>query len=47
MVERQRGWTIATHVVLGLGLLVVAFPIYVAVVASTHTAQELLGQVPL
>ena len=47
MVERQRGWTIATHTVLGLGLLVVAFPLYVALVASTHTAQELMGQVPL
>ena len=47
MVERQRGWTIATHAVLGLGLLVVAFPLYVTLVASTHTAQELLGRVPL
>ena len=32
---------------LGLGLLTVAFPLYVALVASTHTAQELLGHVPL
>ena len=35
MVERQRGWTIASHAVLGLGLLIVAFPIYVTLVAST------------
>jgi sn-glycerol 3-phosphate transport system permease protein len=27
-------------------LLVVAFPLYVTLVASTHTAQELFGQVP-
>jgi sn-glycerol 3-phosphate transport system permease protein len=47
MVERERGWTIATHVVLGLGILVVAFPLYLTVVASTHTAQELFGRVPL
>jgi sn-glycerol 3-phosphate transport system permease protein len=47
MVERTRGWTFATHAVLGLGLLTVAFPLYVALVASTHTAQELLGHVPL
>ena len=47
MVERQPGWTVATHVVLGLGLLTVAFPLYVTLVASTHTAQELLGHVPL
>jgi sn-glycerol 3-phosphate transport system permease protein len=47
MVERRAGWTVATHVVLGLGLLTVAFPLYVTLVASTHTAQELLGQFPL
>ena len=47
MVERTPGWTVATHAVLGLGLLTVAFPLYVALVASTHTAQELLGHVPL
>jgi sn-glycerol 3-phosphate transport system permease protein len=47
MVERTPGWTLATHAVLGLGLLTVAFPLYVTLVASTHTAQELLGQVPL
>ena len=27
--------------------LAVAFPLYVTLVASTHTAQELLGRVPL
>jgi sn-glycerol 3-phosphate transport system permease protein len=47
MVERQRGWTIATHVVLALGALVVAFPVYLTVVASTHSAQDLFGRVPL
>jgi sn-glycerol 3-phosphate transport system permease protein len=47
MVERRPLWTFATHAVLGLGLLVVAFPLYVTLVASSHTAQELLGQIPL
>ena len=47
MVERRSGLTFATHGVLGLGLLVVAFPLYVTLVASTHTAQELLGRIPL
>jgi sn-glycerol 3-phosphate transport system permease protein len=47
MVERQPLWTFATHAVLALGLLVVAFPLYVTLVASTHTAQELLGHIPL
>jgi len=47
MVERRPLWTFATHAVLGGGLLVVAFPLYVTLVASTHTAQELLGHFPL
>lgn len=47
MVERRPLWTFTTHAVLGLGLLVVAFPLYVTLVASTHTAEELLTRVPL
>ncbi len=47
MIERQPGWTVVTHIVLLLGVLVVAFPLYVALVASTHTAETLLGRVPL
>jgi len=47
MVERRPAWTFATHAVLGFGLLVVTFPLYVALVASTHTAQDLLGRFPL
>lgn len=46
MVERQRGLTFTTHAVLVLGILIVAFPIYVTLVASTHTAQDLLGRIP-
>jgi sn-glycerol 3-phosphate transport system permease protein len=46
MVERRPAWTFATHAVLGLGLVVVAFPIYLTLVASTHTAQALLSRVP-
>ena len=46
MVERRPLWTFATHAVLGLGLLGVAFPLYVTLVASTHSAQELLGHPP-
>jgi sn-glycerol 3-phosphate transport system permease protein len=47
MVERRPLWTFTTHAVLGAGLLVVGFPLYVTLVASTHTAQELLGHFPL
>ena len=44
MVERRPAWTFATHAVLDLGLLVVAFPVYVTLVASTHTAEDLVGR---
>jgi sn-glycerol 3-phosphate transport system permease protein len=47
MVERRPAWTVLTHVVLLLGVLGVAFPIYITLVASTHTAQELLGRIPV
>jgi sn-glycerol 3-phosphate transport system permease protein len=47
MVERRPLGTFTTHAVLGAGLLVVGFPLYVTLVASTHTAQELLGHFPL
>ena len=38
--------TFLTHLVLIVGVLIVAFPIYVTFVASTHTAQEIV-QVPM
>ncbi len=47
MVERRPLGIFLTHAVLALGLLVVAFPVYVTVVASTHTTQAVLGRVPL
>jgi sn-glycerol 3-phosphate transport system permease protein len=47
MVERRPVATAITHAVLALGVLVVAFPVYLALVASTHTAQTVLGRVPL
>ncbi|MEJ6024309.1 sn-glycerol-3-phosphate ABC transporter permease UgpE [Ramlibacter sp. PS4R-6] len=46
MVERNRFLTILTHVVLVLGVLVVAFPVYLTFIAATHTAQEVV-QVPM
>ena len=42
MVENRRGITVLTHTVLVLGVLVIAFPIYVTLVASTHTLQDLV-----
>jgi sn-glycerol 3-phosphate transport system permease protein len=47
MVERRPAWTVLTHAVLIVGILVVAFPVYVTLVASTHTAEDLVGKVPL
>ena len=46
MVERRPGLTLLSHVVLILGIAIVAFPIYLAFVASTHTRDAIL-QVPM
>jgi sn-glycerol 3-phosphate transport system permease protein len=47
VVERRPAWTFVTHAVLIFGILVVAFPVYVTLVASTHTSEDLVGGVPL
>src|SRR3954471_3717505 len=46
MVERDRGLRILSHVVVLVGIALVAFPIYVALIASSHTTQEIV-QVPM
>ena len=46
MVERRPALGILAHVVLLLGVLLVAFPLYVTFVASTQTAEEIL-QAPM
>ncbi|MFT3719958.1 sn-glycerol-3-phosphate ABC transporter permease UgpE [Pseudorhodoferax sp.] len=46
MVERRPLLTLLSHLVLVLGILIVAFPIYLAFVASTHT-REAIVQVPM
>ncbi len=46
MVERNRFLDVLTHLVLVLGVLVVAFPLYVTFVASTHTTEEVV-QAPM
>lgn len=40
MIERRPFLDILTHVILLLGVAVIAFPLYVALIASTQTAQE-------
>ena len=46
MVERNAGINVLAHTIMVLGALVVAFPIYLAFVASTHTPQEIM-QTPM
>ena len=40
MIERRPGLDVLSHVILLLGVTLIAFPLYVAFVASTQTAQE-------
>ena len=46
MVERRASLGILAHAIMILGMLIVAFPLYLAFVASTHTAQEIV-QAPM
>jgi sn-glycerol 3-phosphate transport system permease protein len=46
MIERRPLTAAISHLVLILGVLIVAFPLYVTFVASTHTAQDIV-QVPM
>ncbi|MBC7648853.1 MAG: sn-glycerol-3-phosphate ABC transporter permease UgpE [Vitreoscilla sp.] len=46
MVERRGSLGILAHAVMIVGVLIVAFPLYLAFVASTHTAQEIV-QAPM
>ena len=46
MVERNPTLDLLAQVVMVLGLLIVAFPLYLALIASTHTAQA-IAQAPM
>ena len=46
MVERRPLLTVLSHAVLILGVLVIAFPVYVTFVASTHSLERIL-EVPM
>ncbi|HYI85659.1 MAG TPA: sn-glycerol-3-phosphate ABC transporter permease UgpE [Burkholderiales bacterium] len=46
MVENRPGLTFLSHAVLILGVLLVAFPLYVTFIASTHTLEAIV-QVPM
>ncbi|NMM10678.1 MAG: sn-glycerol-3-phosphate ABC transporter permease UgpE [Polaromonas sp.] len=42
MVEHRTSLGVLAHLVMILGIAIVAFPLYLAFVASTHTAQEII-----
>jgi len=46
MVERHRFLNMVSHLVLCMGVVVIVFPLYLAIVASTHSASE-MAQSPI
>lgn len=46
MVESRPWLTFLTHAILVVGMLIIAFPIYVTFVASTHTLEEITSAFP-
>ena len=47
MIERRPGLQILSHVVLLIGVAVVAFPLYLTLVASTQTAEQISRSIPM
>ena len=47
MVENRSAATALSHLVLMLGVLIIAFPVYITFIASTHTAEEIVQHVPM
>ncbi|MDT7835939.1 sn-glycerol-3-phosphate ABC transporter permease UgpE [Aquabacterium sp. OR-4] len=47
MIENRPIANTLSHLVLVLGVLIVAFPVYVTFVASTQTAEQIVQQVPM
>ena len=47
MVENRPAATVLAHLVLVLGVLIVAFPVYLTFVASTQTAEQIVQNVPM
>ena len=46
MIERRPGLNLLAHAILIIGVLIVALPVYIAFVASTHTAEAMV-QMPM
>ena len=47
MVENRPLANALSHLVLVLGVLIVAFPVYITFIASTQTAEQIVQNVPM
>ncbi|HBI84436.1 MAG TPA: sn-glycerol-3-phosphate ABC transporter permease UgpE [Alcaligenaceae bacterium] len=47
MIERRPGLTVLSHLVLLLGVLIIAFPVYITLIASTQSSVEIAQTVPM
>jgi sn-glycerol 3-phosphate transport system permease protein len=47
MVENRPAATVLSHLVLLLGVMIVAFPVYITFIASTQTAEQIVQNVPM
>ena len=47
MVENRPAATVLAHLVLILGVMIVAFPVYITFIASTQTAEQIVQNVPM
>lgn len=47
MIERRPGLTLLSHLVLLFGVLIVAFPVYITLVASTQSSTEIAQSIPM
>ncbi len=47
MIENRPAATVLAHLTLILGVMLVAFPVYITFVASTQTAQQIVQNVPM
>jgi sn-glycerol 3-phosphate transport system permease protein len=47
MVENRPAATLLSHLVLVLGVIIVAFPVYITFIASTQTTEQIVQQVPM
>ncbi len=47
MIERRPGLDLLSHVILLIGVSIVAFPLYLTFVASTQTAEQISSSIPM